>query len=83
MPRQTSTQTQTVMFGFLLLWNLRHKTEFPSGFDSFSFLDIVSRDGALSAHCVPRSVPVWILKQPHTRQHNIIINATNRCEVIL
>lgn len=45
--------------------SLRHETEFSSWLDSFSFLYVVCWDGALSAHRVPRSVPVGILKQKH------------------
>lgn len=50
---------------------LRHKTELPSWLDTLPFLDIVGRDGALSAHRVPRSVPVGILSRTHEWQRSI------------
>lgn len=66
-----------VPLGFsYVTWYLRHKTELPSWLDSFPFLDIVSRYGALSAHRVPCSVPVGILKQPETWKHNVNIGIT-------
>lgn len=56
----------------LSVWYLRHEAEFPSGLHPLPFLDIVSWDGALSAHCVSGSVPVWILSQKHNIKWELI-----------
>lgn len=59
------------------VWYLRHETEFSSWLDPFPFLDIVSRDCSLSAHRVPRSVPVWVLKGQNNKNIALILQVVN------